>query len=66
MIATRARGGGKTDGLDNMRFDKIGRIRLMAYAEKYALVRRPGCIPFVMPWDEWVAMSREPIEKTQS
>ena len=35
------------------RFDKHGEIRLMATSGGYVMVRRPGCIPFVLSLKEW-------------
>lgn len=30
-----------------------GKLRLMATAEGYVMVRRPGCMPFVMAAKDW-------------
>lgn len=30
-----------------------GPIVLMAIADRWVMVRRPGCIPFVMPLEKW-------------
>ena len=35
------------------RRDRFGRIDFMAAANGYVMVRRPGCIPFVMREKEW-------------
>lgn len=33
-----------------------GELRLMAIAENYAMVRRPGCMPTIMPLESWRAL----------
>lgn len=33
--------------LVKMPFDALGGVRIMAWAEGYAMVRRPGCMPFI-------------------
>lgn len=38
------------------RVDHIGPLRLMAEAEGYVMVRRPGCMPFLMSADKWRAL----------
>lgn len=38
------------------RRDGHGPLRIMASAEKYVMVRRPGCIPFVMTLAKWDAL----------
>lgn len=40
------------------RFDRYGEFRLLAAAEGYVLFRRKGCVPGVMPIDEWDALAR--------
>lgn len=45
-------------------YDDIGRIVFMAYADKYVLCRRPGCIPFVMGIERWVELKKEIIESS--
>lgn len=39
--------------LGNRRRDHIGQLRLMAGTEGYVMVRRPGCMPFVITAKEW-------------
>ncbi len=39
-----------------------GRLRYMAHAKGYVMVRRPGCIPFVMDEKDWLAL---PISEGQ-
>ena len=41
-----------------VRFDPVGEIRLMAQADGYVLVRRPGCMPFVLRAAEWGKMPK--------
>lgn len=36
-----------------------GPIRLMAEAEGHCMVRRPGCVPFVITSKEWLALPSE-------
>lgn len=38
------------------RKDRHGIIRSMAAAEGYVMVRRPGCMPFVLSGKEWARM----------
>lgn len=38
------------------RFDSRGELRLMAQADGYAMVRRPGCMPFVMSFSDWLKL----------
>ena len=33
------------------------RLRLMAHADGYVMVRHPGAIPFVLPVKEWEVLS---------
>lgn len=40
-------------------YDDHGKLRLMARAENYVMVRRPHCLPFVMDAHKW----RELVEK---
>jgi hypothetical protein len=42
--------------------DKLGEIRLVARAEGYVMVRRRGCIPFVVSEKEWQKMLGTPVE----
>lgn len=42
------------------RYDRHGRIRLVARAEGYVMARRPGCAPFVLTERKWDSMDREP------
>lgn len=44
------------------RYDIIGKIVLMAEADGYVMVRRPRCIPMVMPSKKWLSLSREPVD----
>lgn len=37
-----------TDRAPERRRDPLGPLRLMAEAEGYCMVRRPGCMPFVL------------------
>jgi len=39
------------------RHDDLGRLRLMASAEGYVMVRRPGALPFLMTVKEWADLS---------
>lgn len=34
-----------------------GPIRLMAKAEGYVMVRRPGCLPFILSVKEWESLA---------
>lgn len=43
------------DGLKR-RTDDRGPLRLMAKAEGYVMVRRPGCVPFVLQESDWLAL----------
>ena len=38
------------------RFDNFGPIVLMAYADKYVMVRRPSCIPFTLHESKWLKL----------
>lgn len=45
------------DGLfRNQRADSLGPLRILARAEGYVMVRRPGCVPFVITETSWNAM----------
>jgi hypothetical protein len=44
------------------RHDNHGPIRLMAQADGYRMVRRPGAAPFVMTDREWQALWLEPVQ----
>lgn len=35
------------------RRDDTGPLRILASAERYVMVRRPGAVPFVMALDKW-------------
>jgi hypothetical protein len=37
-----------------------GVLRLMALADGYAMVRHPGCLPFVMSQRDWEALPIAP------
>lgn len=37
-----------------------GRIKLMAYADNYVMVRYGGAMPFVLSLDEWLALPGDP------
>lgn len=45
------------------RYDDRGPIVLMAVAKGYVMVRRPGCIPFVLTERDWQAMSEKAEKK---
>lgn len=34
----------------------LGRVSYMSHASGYVMVRRPGCIPFVLTEKEWLAL----------
>jgi hypothetical protein len=42
------------------RYDGLGEIRCMAAVDGYCMARRPGCIPFVLSVDEWLALAPKP------
>jgi hypothetical protein len=35
------------------RYDRLGPLTLLAQAEIWAMVRRPGAMPFVLSLEEW-------------
>lgn len=41
---------------ETVKKDRHGELRLMAAAKGYVMVRRPGCMPFVMSGKEWDRM----------
>lgn len=41
----------------NLRADARGPLRFMAVADGYVMVRRPGCVPFVMHERDWRKLS---------
>lgn len=41
----------------------LSRVRLMARSAGYLMVRRPGCIPFVMTEEQWAKL---PIYETEA
>jgi hypothetical protein len=43
------------------RYDRHGAIRLMAQADGYFMVRRPGAAPFVLNTREWAALYMSPV-----
>ena len=43
------------------RYQPSGVVRLMAEADNWVMVRRPGCVPFTMMRKEWDAMRRAPF-----
>lgn len=45
----------------SVRTDRIGEMRLIAAADGYAMIRRPGSVPIVMPLAEWEAMPLMPV-----
>jgi hypothetical protein len=48
------------------RQDSIGPLRLLAKAEGWCMVRRPGCAPFVMHEKEWTQLpSLEAIQEAK-
>lgn len=47
------------------RFDSIGKITFMAEAKKYVMVRRPYCMPFVLPVEKWLALSTEQDDESR-
>ncbi len=42
------------------RYDHIGPVRLMAKADGYRMVRRPGCAPYVLTDAEWAGLYMDP------
>jgi hypothetical protein len=46
---------------EEYRYDKHGRMKLMARVDGWVMCRRRGCVPFVRSEKEWAAMSPEPI-----
>lgn len=42
------------------RYDHIGPVRLMAQADGYRMVRRPGAMPFVLTDAEWAGLYIDP------
>lgn len=55
LAGIRARAGHPERGQQKQ--DEHGAIRCMAYADGYVMVRRKGCVPWVMPEDKWHALS---------
>lgn len=51
---------------ENQRYDALGPIRIMAEAEGYMMVRRPGRAPFVLEKRDWNSLSKEPNPTIQS
>ncbi len=50
-----------------IRYDHVGKLRMIASAEGYVMVRRSGCAPFIMDGKAWIALPREPaLTKTES
>ena len=49
-----------------VRYDAIGKLRMIACAEGYVMVRRTGEMPFVMDGKEWMALPTKPLEATPS
>lgn len=47
------------------RFDRRGPIRLMAIADRYCMVRRPGAKPWVLPLLDWNSLA-ETLEEAQA
>lgn len=43
--------------------DEHGEIRVMAVADGYVMVRRPGCLPFVLSVKEFLTKSQELVSK---
>lgn len=39
-----------------IRYDAVGKLRMIACAEGYVMVRRPRAMPFVMDGKEWTAL----------
>lgn len=44
------------EGAMRQREDIHGPLRLMASAEGYVMVRRPGCVPFVLREQDWLQL----------
>ena len=42
------------------KYDEHGEIRVMAYADGYLMVRRPGKMPFILHYSEWDDLSDKP------
>ena len=40
----------------DVRFDRHGRVMLLSQWGKWLMVRRPGCVPYVVSTKEWEAM----------
>jgi len=47
------------------RYDRKGPIRKMAEADGYAMVRRPGCAPWVMDIKQWNSLWSSPASQEQ-
>ena len=47
-------------GLGETRYDYIGPIRVMAFADNYLMVRRPHCMPWVMRLSDWHKLGQDP------
>jgi hypothetical protein len=43
----------------NIRQDRTGPLRLMASAEGYVMVRRPGAMPFVIAEKDWLSLPEQ-------
>jgi hypothetical protein len=54
-----------TVAVDEVRYDDLGPRRVMAVAEGYVMVRRPGCAPRLMTLKEWAKASPTPLEGSQ-
>ena len=48
--------------MDEVVYDKIGKIVLMAKSGGDVMVRRPGCMPFVMKKRHYYMLPRTPAE----
>jgi hypothetical protein len=46
---------------DTIRYDGLGKLKLMAKVDGYVMLRRPKCMPFVRSVGQWNAMSAVPL-----
>lgn len=53
----------RVDKAGERRTDKLGPIRCMADAQNYVMVRRPGCMPFVLARRDWLKLPLYKPEK---
>lgn len=46
----------------SVRYDHLGKMKLMATADGYVMARRPYCKPFVVTLEYWMKLSEKPYE----